>query len=229
MLQSKQTALLWIIIPFLTFFAIHPACAQSNVDSLTAVLNKYPKADTVRAKVLIALSDALEKVDAKKGIAYSDKALAILENFPALELKADALSTKAQHLKDLAKRNEALDLAEQSLKIYEQLHLTKKVADVYNLLGKIYDDESDLETGKKYYERALALGEQVGDMKVKMLALNGLGLICLGSSDYKNGILNFEQGNGLGLFLVGAMLQGEQIKVVFDSPEVGGTIAKVLG
>ncbi|MBL7813614.1 MAG: hypothetical protein JNL70_21330 [Saprospiraceae bacterium] len=38
-----------------------------------------------------------------------------------------------------------------------------------------------------------------------------------------------EKGNGLGLFLVGAMLQGEAIKVVFDSPEVGGTVAKVLG
>ena len=38
-----------------------------------------------------------------------------------------------------------------------------------------------------------------------------------------------ERGNGLGLFLIGAMLQGEQVKVLFDSPEVGGTIAKVLG
>ena len=37
-----------------------------------------------------------------------------------------------------------------------------------------------------------------------------------------------ERGNGLGLFLVGSLLQGEQIKVVFDSPEVGGTIAKIL-
>jgi signal transduction histidine kinase len=40
---------------------------------------------------------------------------------------------------------------------------------------------------------------------------------------------NQERGNGLGLFLVGSMLQGEQLKVVFDTPEVGGTIAKVLG
>ena len=40
---------------------------------------------------------------------------------------------------------------------------------------------------------------------------------------------NTERGNGLGLFLVGAMLQGEQIKVLFSSPEVGGTIVKVLG
>ena len=38
-----------------------------------------------------------------------------------------------------------------------------------------------------------------------------------------------ERGNGLGLFLVGAMLQGEALKVVFDSPAVGGTIVKVLG
>ena len=37
-----------------------------------------------------------------------------------------------------------------------------------------------------------------------------------------------ERGNGLGLFLVGSLLHGEQIKVVFDSPEVGGTIAKIL-
>jgi signal transduction histidine kinase len=40
---------------------------------------------------------------------------------------------------------------------------------------------------------------------------------------------NQERGNGLGLFLVGAMLKGEQIRVLFDSPEVGGTIVKVLG
>ena len=40
---------------------------------------------------------------------------------------------------------------------------------------------------------------------------------------------NQERGNGLGLFLVGSLLQGEQIKVFFDSPEVGGTVAKVLG
>ncbi len=39
---------------------------------------------------------------------------------------------------------------------------------------------------------------------------------------------NQERGNGMGLFLVGAMLQGEQLKVIFDSPEVGGTIVKVF-
>ncbi len=39
---------------------------------------------------------------------------------------------------------------------------------------------------------------------------------------------NKERGNGLGLFLVGAMLQGEAVNIVFDSPDVGGTIVKIL-
>jgi tetratricopeptide (TPR) repeat protein len=193
MLHSNQALWHWIILVFFTFIAINPAFSQSNVDSLTAVLNKYPKTDTVKVKLLIALSDALEKIDAKKGIVYSDKALAILENFPSIELKADALATKAQHLRDLAQQNEALKLAAQSLKIYEQLHRLKKVAVVCRLLGKIYEDESDWETGKKYYERALALGEQTGDVHVKMVALDGLGIINLGLNDYKNAMLNFEQ------------------------------------
>ena len=38
-----------------------------------------------------------------------------------------------------------------------------------------------------------------------------------------------ERGNGMGLVLVGTMLQGEQIKVLLNSPEVGGTIVKVVG
>ncbi len=201
MLHIKSTVVLLTVLALSTFVAMSPAFSQSkvNIDSLTALINKYPKADTVKAKLLIALSDALEKVNAKEGIVCSDKALAILENFNALELKADALATKSQHLKDQAKRNEALDVAEQALKIYEQVNHKKKVAEVHNLLGKIYDDDSDLATGKKHYERALALGEQVGDMNVKMFALNGLGLISLSSSDYKNAILNFEHELALGL------------------------------
>jgi tetratricopeptide (TPR) repeat protein len=36
-----------------------------------------------------------------------------------------------------------------------------------------------------------------------------------------------ERGNGMGLFLVGAMLKGEKIRLNFESPDSGGTIVKV--
>jgi signal transduction histidine kinase len=38
-----------------------------------------------------------------------------------------------------------------------------------------------------------------------------------------------ERGNGMGLFLVGMILQGESVSVLFDSPDAGGTIVKVMG
>lgn len=38
-----------------------------------------------------------------------------------------------------------------------------------------------------------------------------------------------ERGNGMGLFLIGVILQGENIKLVFENPTIGGTIVKVLG
>ncbi|MCC7246439.1 MAG: tetratricopeptide repeat protein [Saprospiraceae bacterium] len=37
-----------------------------------------------------------------------------------------------------------------------------------------------------------------------------------------------ERGNGIGLFLVGALLQGESLNIVFDTPDSGGTIVKLL-
>jgi K+-sensing histidine kinase KdpD len=36
-----------------------------------------------------------------------------------------------------------------------------------------------------------------------------------------------ERGSGLGLYLVGAMLQGESLNIIFDSPQTGGTIVKL--
>lgn len=46
-------------------------------------------------------------------------------------------------------------------------------------------------------------------------------------SDSKEGT-NQERGNGLGLFIIGAMLQGEQIRVVFDAANTGGTLVRLL-
>jgi signal transduction histidine kinase len=38
-----------------------------------------------------------------------------------------------------------------------------------------------------------------------------------------------ESGQGMGLFLIGILLQGEQVRVLFESPEIGGTIVKIMG
>ncbi len=162
MLSLKTSALLWATLTFLAVVA-NPAFSQSNsrADSLKTVLNNYPKEDTLKAKLMIALSDALIRVNAKEGIAYSEKALAIAENFKDIELKADALFVKAQHFKDQLKRTETLDLAKQALGIFESLQRIKKMADANNLIGRIYDNKGDFANGKKHFDSAIALSDQI--------------------------------------------------------------------
>jgi tetratricopeptide (TPR) repeat protein len=156
-------------LAFLVFTAINTTFSQAkfNVDSLTNVLNKYPKDDTVKAKMLIALSDELIKVDYKEGIPYSEKALAILEKYNAPELKADALHAKARHLESIGQYAEAILLEEKALVIYEQFNNIKKTASVHTLLGTIYHDKSDAVNAKKHYEIALALCDKVDNEKGK--------------------------------------------------------------
>ena len=182
----KQSRLLLVMLTLWAYLVINPAFSQSiNVDSLKNALNKYPKEDMEKAKMLIALSDALTRVNAKEGIAYSEKALAIAEKFNNMGLKADALFVKAQHLKDQFKRiNEGLDLGKQALGIYESLQNAQKIAETHNLLGKLYDNKGDFPNGKKHFDSSIALSEQIGYMKVKIAALNGLGVIYISVDDH---------------------------------------------
>jgi tetratricopeptide (TPR) repeat protein len=195
MFQSYKFFLLRIILFFFIFVATNSAFSQSkiNVDSLTAVINNYPKEDTVKVKMMLALSEALIRVNAKEGITYSENALAIAENYNAPELKADALYFKARHLELTSKYNDALDLALKSLEIYEQLRGTKKIAAAHNLLGRIYYDKNDFENTKKYYELALSISESIGDIKNKTVALIGLGSFYSESSDFTKAITHYEQ------------------------------------
>lgn len=185
-----------LFLSILTIITLAKSSAQSkfNVDSLTNVLIRYPKEDTVKAKILIALSDELVKVDYKTGIPYSDKALAILEKFNVADLKAEALHTKARHLESIGQYAEAINLAEKALSIYEQLKRTKKMASVHSLLGTVYHNKSDAANAKKHYEIALQLYEQIENAKGKGRNFYTMGNV-LNSllDDYNQSIVYYEK------------------------------------
>ncbi len=150
--------------------------AKINVDSLLAANDKYVKEDTVKVKMLILLCTGLyDKKKHKEGLVYSEQALAIAEKFTPTALKADALYYKARFLDVTGRSTEALPLAEASLKLYETSQVTKKIIATHHLLGLIYGGLVEPEKAKKQYEQMLALLEQPGDIKNKVIAFNGLG------------------------------------------------------
>ncbi|MEY4903867.1 MAG: hypothetical protein RLZZ292_1682 [Bacteroidota bacterium] len=185
-----------LFLPLLLFFVTNTTFSQAklNIDSLTAVLNKYPQEDTVKAKMLIALSDELIKVDYKEGILYSEKALAILEKFNAPELKADAWHAKARHLESIGQYAEAITLEQKALVVYEQLNNIKKRANVHTLLGVIYHDKSDAVNAKKQYDIALNLYDQINSEKGRGRNFYAMGNV-LNSllDDYKQAITYYEK------------------------------------
>ncbi|MFN0202228.1 MAG: tetratricopeptide repeat protein [Bacteroidia bacterium] len=148
-----------------------------NVDSLTNLLNQYPKEDTTKVKMLITLSKALTRVDIEKGIAYSEKAIAIAENLNAPKLTADALLSKAWHLESKSKYEEIITLTDKCLKIYEPLSCIKEITDIHNLLGTVYSRKQDAENGVKHFELAIALCEQMGSLKEKGRTLGNLSIV----------------------------------------------------
>ncbi len=195
MSQMKRIALLLMSL-FLIFITPRELFSQSkfNIDSLSTVLRKYPKDDTVKAKLLIALSDELIKVDYKEGIAYSDKALAILTSFDAPQLRADAFYTKARHLESIGQYAEAITLAQKALALYEALQQIKPMASIHTLLGTIYFDKYDAKNATLHAEQALALFEKINNEKGK--GRNFYAIANIYNSlldDYKKAIFYFEK------------------------------------
>jgi tetratricopeptide (TPR) repeat protein/two-component sensor histidine kinase len=186
-----------LLLVALVFMGASTALAQKkqrvNVDSLLAAAAAYPKDDTVKVKMLLALSDAFIMINPKDGIPYSESALVIVENYDAPELKADALYIKAQLLELTSKYNDALDLATKAFEIYEKLRRTKKIVALNNLLGRIYYDKTSFENAKRYYELALSASESTGDIKNKTIALTGFGNIYLETGDFTKAITYYQQ------------------------------------
>jgi signal transduction histidine kinase/tetratricopeptide (TPR) repeat protein len=194
MLPFKSTALLWAMLTFSTFVVTNPVFSQSttNVDSLTALLDKYPKEDTVKAKLLIAISEAQNiKWNYKEALANSDKALGILAKFDALELKADALKAKAISLiEDID--DKAIDVAQKHLVVCKQLNRPQKMTEAHNLLGQIYTYRYDIENAKKHYDSAFVLSKQIDNIKLKCNILYELSHCYHHLTDYKQQIICLE-------------------------------------
>ncbi|MBL7817561.1 MAG: tetratricopeptide repeat protein [Saprospiraceae bacterium] len=192
MLNVKKILLL---VATFAFVAIDAAFSQSNVkiDSLTALLNKYPKEDTVKARLLIELSAAWLNNSSVEGVVCSDKALAIIANFNAPELKADALKAKATVLLRYSKPNEALELAQKAFEIYVSLRQTLKIAAAHVTLGLIQTKKANYEVALKHFESALALNEPIGNLRIQIDILNGTGIIYASKSNFQKAISYYEQ------------------------------------
>jgi tetratricopeptide (TPR) repeat protein len=105
-----------------------------------------------------------------------------------------------------------LPIAEEKLKIIVSNLLSNAIK--YSFEGqeiRIYKDEN----GLCIQDYGVGLDASLKGKLLKELNVSQMGTLK-------------EKGHGMGIFLLGLLLQNEDIQIIFDSPEIGGTIVKVF-
>lgn len=87
--------------------------------------------------------------------------------------------------------NDALKYYEESLNIYQKLDSLKKVADIKNNIGRVYEKKSLLDKAMTYYFESLKIREKINDKKGIASSYNSIGLINYYLGNYVNALDNF--------------------------------------
>ncbi|HTB06182.1 MAG TPA: tetratricopeptide repeat protein [Bacteroidia bacterium] len=166
------------------------ASAQSKTDSLYTVY-KTAHNDSTRIWALLAMTDYLytQKPDSAKKLwekALSLATMAVTHDsaFPVNEfLSRRLLNLKADALGGLGYINyvtdnpaKGLEYTLKSLKIMEVIGSKSALAQSYNNLGYMYEEQGDLYTSIQYYDKSLALRKVLNDMKGLSNVTNNIGL-----------------------------------------------------
>jgi tetratricopeptide (TPR) repeat protein len=185
MLQSKPTALLVLLI-FIAFVAINPACAQSkiNVDSLARFCDNYPTADTLKLKALIKISEAYQSKNQLKGIAYGEKAIQLATQLDNKNLLANAYQVTGKNMVRNSRYPDALVLFEKALEIQKNANNQAAIGRLYIEKSVLYRRTGDLPNALKMNELGMPLLEKTNQQKEIALAYNNMGTLYMSTSDY---------------------------------------------
>jgi two-component SAPR family response regulator len=109
-------------------------------------------------------------------------------------LYAEALRSKALILFRLGQANQAINLFEKSLQLFELLNKKRDIPVLLLELGMTYRAIADFEKAKKTYEKALQMWKQEGDLFQQATLLNNFGVFHHFLGQYEESVRNFEEG-----------------------------------
>jgi signal transduction histidine kinase len=182
--------------------AMHSVAAQtSEVDSLQAMLKKYP-ADSNRLVTLTFLCRSYLFSDTKKALQTGHEALALAKKLN----NEKGQSTPYMYLGIVYETQGNWPLAVEyylkALRIYEKIKYTTGIASCYNNIGSVYNTQNQYQKALTYFKKAVVLWKQI-DEKSDL----GTGLFNIGDIYFKQKQYNL----ALDFFLQSLAIQ-EEIK-----------------
>lgn len=139
----------------------------------------------------VQLATALIKLTTRLGLLYSahqslERALHYLAQLdsPPAEIQADLLMEHAGLLYEIHDWEQAWQVAEQALALYEQLNRRTEQAQAHNLLGLIAIHRRDYKNATLHFNLALQSFEEIGQPIWQAVVRNNLGLVAYETGDY---------------------------------------------
>lgn len=135
---------------------------QKELDSLWNELKKHPQEDTQRLNLLNDIAYKYSYINADRGLAVADSAVALSQHLKNEEKLASAYRSKAANYYSQNDDPKAIDYYNKALVIYQQLNIKAKEGAVLQNVGLIYQ-KSNFYTALEYHQKALNVFEQLND------------------------------------------------------------------
>lgn len=165
----KRLLLIILLIPF---FA---ASQTSTRDSLIRELNKHAKADTVRIKLLHAVTSKSWGTDPQKNFEYATEALKLSQELKYKKGIAGSYREISRYYWSQTEYTKAMDYTLLAQEVYKELGDSKGVSWTYGSIGLSYSQANNYTKAIEYHNKALQLNTEIKNQLGIARDLNNLG------------------------------------------------------
>ena len=189
MLLYKPYSFIAALLAFLFYSNI--IYAQNIPDSLQHKLNNAPN-DSVKAKTLLDIGEAIEATSIEKSFEYYQRALALSSKIKNNHLLLTSLNDIGVCYIESNKMDSAIIIFEEAIPVARLLHDTLKVARITANIGNVYLHKKDRVKAIEYYLQSVRLWETCADQNRLPALYSNIGWLFTEQKEYDKAI---EYGN----------------------------------
>lgn len=196
LLKSKTISMKKIIVLIL-LVSCHAFAQQNKNDSLFTVL-KSQKEDTAKVNTLNNIARQFRRNNPDTAIYFANEAMLLATKLNYKMGIGDAYLLKGIALTNLGKYQDALQINNDALKLFDQLLTPENSADeskilnlkarAYGSIGNIYEEQGNYTEALKNNLEALKIGKETGDKPGMALTYNNIGNIYADLGNYPEAV-----------------------------------------
>lgn len=167
---------------------------KQRIDSLEKELSIHQHSDdTIKADILIYLSDTYRNFDPEKANEFGLQALALSKKLSWKPGIGYAYNTVGMNYEAISDYETALKNLYEGRKIFEEIHQSDGLALILNDIGSIYNSQGEYAKALHVFNLVLEITKQSGNKKRMASAISKLGNLHIYQGDYDKALKYYEE------------------------------------